>query len=369
MIDLLLPQLEPGATEATVEQIFVQPADTIAAGQPVAIVRTERFAWDIPATTAGTIAAISSPPGARVPIGAALVRLHEHPANVAEAPAQPLTAHPCAVRATPVARKIAAIHTLDLASISGSGRHGLITRADVQRVIQGREHAAAGPGQAADRFGATSAAPVQFPGDRSRDPLAPTALSAINVDFSAVTAFVERRRARGGQPGAAATIMACVAQSVIAALHEYRTLNSAWSAEGMIVRGRVRLGVVCGAPATLHVIDNAADLNAAGIARMLHENIRAGAHNGPPAPGATFTIVEGAAVWSAARLPADHAATLVLGTVVRQPTVVQAHDRETIAIRPGAVLTLVYDARIIDQPLADAFLVALKRRLERFNGL
>lgn len=369
MTELLLPPLEPGAVEAEIEHVFVQPDETIAAGQSLALVRTARFVWDVPATASGTIATIVAEPGTIVAVGSPLARLHEHSSDPAPIVESIQTACPDKMlRATPLARKIAAVHALDLATISGTGRGGVITRADLLPLITNTSPAQAttvphealhGNVRAAQHAAVLSRSLHAAPVDQTQ----PVALTAIAVDLSAVNAYVAQHTARLAKRGVVLSATNCIAYSVVALLHEFRWLNSAWRDDGVILRGRVRLGFVPNdLGAARRVIANAGDLNVQGLARALHENPAAAE---PP----TFTIVESGVVWSAAAPYTDHSATLIIGKSVQQPTVVSTHGVDTIVIRPTTILTLAYDARILDQPVADRFLSALKTRLERFHAL
>ena len=375
MTDIILPQLEQDSTQATIEHLWVQLGDDIRAGQTVALVRTDRFVWAVPATSAGVIAAINVEPGANAAIGVPLVTLHENAPETGlhEMSMAVASTNGAVVRATPLARRMAVLHELDLATISGSGRGGLITRADVLQMIAPQQttvmaeqdenfvqpeivqHEAAAIVQKTVQV--VPALPA-FAIDR----FAPVALSAIEVDCSAITKFVTREAARLARRCAALTPTICIARAVVATLHDFKRLNSVWTDDGIIVRGRVQLGIVQNEPGgALRVIAEAGDQNVLGLARALHKS------QGDVAP--TFAIVEGAAHWSETPLVAGCAATLAIGAIIERPTVVTENGGEIVAVRPLALLALAYDARVSDQREVDAFLGALKQRLERFNAL
>lgn len=383
MIDITLPQLEAGATEALVEHYFVQPGDVIEAGQPLAIARTERFVWDVPATRSGMISEIVVEPGARAPIGAALVRVAS--ATTADAPdtATRAAQKDRAARATPVARNIAAAHNLDLATMRGSGCGGLITRQDVLALLDIADRAApttpipiaqSAPSGSVTTTAANETLPALPPSIVFTPPtLLPSALTAIAIDCTAINRSIARMQERLARRGVAVSLAACVADAVLRLLPEHRLVNSAWSEDGIIVRGGVRLGIVHQQPdAHLHVLVRAEELNVHGLARRLHEYCNNGQQGNDRSAQAqpTLVIVEGGcSYWSEATLLHDHAATLYIGAAMQRPIVAQQHGKDTIVLRPMAMLTLAYDARILDQSTADAFLAVLKERLERFNAL
>src|SRR5688572_8449468 len=105
MTEILLPQLGDAAADATIERYYKQIGDSVEPGDPLVVVRTQRFEWDVPATAAGTIGEIVAQPGTTIPIGSALVRLNGAIEEAEEAAVEsPDDSR--AARATPVARKI-----------------------------------------------------------------------------------------------------------------------------------------------------------------------------------------------------------------------------------------------------------------------
>lgn len=391
---IMLPQLDGSTTQATIEHYFHAVGDAVTSGQPLAVVLTERFEWEIPATATGTIAAIVAAPGTTVDVGAPLVQLDAAAEpNTADAPPALSNGHSPGrpPRATPVARKIATVHDLDLATISGSGRGGLITRADVLTLAQDRSLVVVEPGV---RLGFTLDAPVaQTSQPVVAQPAAavkaqpqivphpqptpgnpkwslPQALATVEIDLSAVLAYVAAHAPRLVRRGIALTPTSCVAAAVVASLGEHRLLNSVWSEDGIILRGAVHLAVKqpssdAGA-ATQRIAAGAAELNVQGLARALSAAPPSADHTLTP----TFTLAEsGTAHWSQAVVPSGQSAMLTLGAIEQRPVVVERAGVDTITVRPLALLTLAYDARIVTLPQADTFLQSVKQRVEQFSAL
>ena len=129
------------------------------------------------------------------------------------------------------------------------------------------------------------------------------------------------------------------------------------------MRRRVHLAIVPAA-APIQSICDAQDLSLRGLARGLGG--AAVEHN---IKERTFTIVDlGDHVWGEpAALAGGRAAALGIGAVRARPLVIDDDGVERLAIRPAALLTLAYDARVLDQCYADAFLRDLKSRLEQFH--
>lgn len=366
--EIRLPPLGT-ATTATVERYYVEPGDTIQPGQPLALVVTDRFEWDIAATATGTINEIVAQPGKIVAVGAPLVRFADHVAEPAAVDRERI------VRITPLARNIATIHQLDLAVITGSGHGGRIMRGDVLALVD----PPAADTQAAFNScfsldlptTATIAAPAppeqatngtpRLAATISRTDL-PYALTAIDVDCNSIYNYVNDHRLRFARRGVGLEPWLCVVAAAVAGLGQHRLLNSAWSDDGIILRSRIHLRIVRG-QCSVHVA-NAAELSLIGLGREIAVNSAMEAGDQPP----TFTIVVAeSAIWSEAS--GSPSAVLSIGRIVQRPVVVEAGSVDLVRIRPVAWLTLAYDARIVQHEQADAFLRDVQRRVEHFHPL
>ena len=344
---LILPPLNDPATEFVVEQYYVTVNDAVVAGQPFALVRSERWAWDVPATADGTVNALVAEPGSTVALGAPLIELREdgpttrvphpegtrcqrpttndesidggeqetqnreqidqnqrlkRPSLVKEPQSESILAQ-LRVRATPVAQRMIMAHGLDLAALSGTGRGNVVTRADVLAVI--REQGAGNKEQKTingqqtvvvteQDEDAAQVAPDSQSSIRNLQFAQPSnlpyALTAIEVDLATAVATVAQHQARWARRGVTLSATACVAAASVAALGEHPLLHSAWHDDGIILRGRVQLAVehrTTGEHQRTY-IPHAADLNAAGIARRL---AHAAHHEEIEPKAATFVIM------------------------------------------------------------------------------
>ncbi len=399
---LVVPPLNDSATEFVVEQYYVAVDEPIVAGQPIALVRSERWAWDVPATTGGVIGALLIEPGDTVVEGAALIELRDERPTTNDQPrttnhdeqqqaieAQNHDVVPTAaaqrMRATPVARRMIAAHGLDLAALTGTGRGNVVTRTDVLAVLGTREQAPSGyqgnreqapsgyQGNGEQRTTieqpqtSTDLQPSNLPTFQPSN--IPYALTAIEVDLATALATVAQHQARWARRGVTISITACVVAAAAAVLGEHHLLNSAWHDDGIILRGRVQLAIEHRTTGEHQrtFMPHAADLNAVGIARWLAHGAR---HEEIERQPATFVIMEHAGPWWAHALPdGSCTAQLSVSAVVQQPHVVATAHGDQIMVRPTMVLTLAYDARVATQPDADALLCAIKKRLEHLHSL
>ena len=340
--DYTLPALPLGGGEATILRWLTRPGQEAAAGQPLLIVLTDRAEIMLPAPMSGVLARAADE-GSTHPAGAAVAAL----AGAAElaAPAQAPTAP--APRATPLARRIAAAHSIALETLAGSGPGGRIVRADVLAAAPVAPPPAAAPPSAAAPA-PLPAAPVAQLAARADTYV----LAAMHADLSAAAAMCARLGPAFARRGLTIDLATCVAQAVAAALTRFPLLNGWWDGERIIVPRRVQLA--CQLAGRAGTIPDAQDRNLQGIARALAQ----------PAPAAAPTFhffASNSAEWQ--QPPATGTAALVLGAARARPTVIAAS--QPIAARLGATLTLAYDARLIDQAYADAFLGAVVAQLAR----
>lgn len=337
--DYTLPALPLGGGEITILRWLKRPGEHVAAGEPLLIVLTNRAEIALPAPTAGVLARAAEE-GSTHPAGAAVAAFEAEASSAAPAEA-PVQKTPLA---TPLARRIAAAHNVALETLAGSGPGGRITRADVLAATPAPEAAAPATPVPASPL----AAPMAYLAARDDTYV----LTAMHADLSAAAALCARLGPAFARRGLAIDLAACVVQAIAAALTYFPLLNGWWDGERIIVPRRVQLAYqLAGRAGT---IPDAQDRNLQGIARAMAQ----------PAPAATPTFhffASNSAEWH--QPPATGTAALVLGAARVRPTVLA--ENQPIAARLSATLTLAYDARIVDQAYADAFLGAVMAQLAR----
>jgi len=146
MTEIRLPSLGADMDAATIVRWSVAPGDRVAKGESIGEIETDKGVFDLDSREAGVVAELLVPEGAKVAVGTPIVRLASTAATEADAPGPPAAGR---VRASPLARRIAAEHAIDLAAVTGTGLHGAITRADVERAVlpAGGALAVGGPAQ------------------------------------------------------------------------------------------------------------------------------------------------------------------------------------------------------------------------------
>jgi pyruvate dehydrogenase E2 component (dihydrolipoamide acetyltransferase) len=131
MSEFRMPSLGADMEYGTLVQWRVKPGDAVKRGDIVALVETQKGLFEVEATEDGTVEALLVEPGTRAPVGAVLAALRG--AGEAGRAAGPLEAR--RVRASPVARRLAAEKGIDIALVQGSGPGGAITQADVEQWV------------------------------------------------------------------------------------------------------------------------------------------------------------------------------------------------------------------------------------------
>jgi pyruvate dehydrogenase E2 component (dihydrolipoamide acetyltransferase) len=479
-IEVPMPQMGESIAEGTVSKWLKQIGEAVERDEPILEISTDKVDAEIPAPAAGTLVEISVAEGETVEVGtvvayidseggapvasasadagtAVSAEVPEAPsfaepdpdeaesvvesAPVAESPAEapvaaPRSSHDPAPpfipprppaegdedeerlrrRSTPVVRKIAEEHGIDIGVVPGSGHAGRVTKQDILNFIDGTSAtpaqvappsappAAATPARPAAASGAPSdlwsafykevhhpeyavrAADSVEPMDKIRrltaehmvlaKRVAPHVHSFIEIDFSAVDRIRAESKARWAAQGARVSYTAFVAWAVSRVLRDFPTVNAAISGDNVIFRGNVNLGMAVDLNPGLivPVIHDADHLGLVGIGNKIID-LATRARNRKLLPseiqGATFSITNPGVLGTLVGMPIIPKGTsAILGTGAIEKRVVVVTDAETgtdsTAIRKRAIFSLAYDHRIVDGADAARFLARLKDTLESF---
>ena len=187
--DITMPKLGETVTEGTVGNWLKAVGETVAFDDPLFEVSTDKVDSEIPSPYDGVLVEILVPAGETVPVGTPLARIGEPGAAAPAAASAPAPSAPAAPAATPapaagngsggaplspLVRRLAAEHNLDLSTVPGTGVGGRIRREDVEKAIAGGGAAAAAPAAAAP----AAAVPAPAPATTQPRPAAPAAAAA-----------------------------------------------------------------------------------------------------------------------------------------------------------------------------------------------
>ena len=292
---------------------------------------------------------------------------------------------------TPLVRKLAAEHGVELSSVAGTGVGGRIRKQDV---IAAAEAAKAAPAPAAAAAPAAApkaaAAPSALRGQtvkmtRMRKVIGDNMMKALH-EQAQLTSVVEvdvtkimslRAKAKDGflaREGVKLSPMPFFVKAAAQALKVHAVVNARINeAEGTITYfDSENIGIAVDSEKGLMtpVIKGAGDLNIAGISKKTAElaaKVRDSKITPDELSGATFTISNTGsrgALFDTVIVPPNQAAILGIGATVKRPVVIEADGGTAIGIRDMTYLSLSYDHRLVDGADAARYLVAVKEILE-----
>jgi 2-oxoglutarate dehydrogenase E2 component (dihydrolipoamide succinyltransferase) len=295
---------------------------------------------------------------------------------------------------TPLVRKLAAQHGVDLASITGSGVGGRIRKQDVLEAAAAAKQAPAAPAEAAPAA-AASAAPSSAPSplrgkteklSRLRKIIATRMVESlqtsaqltqvVEVDVTNIARLREAQKADFlAREGVKLTYLPFFAKAAIDALKQHPALNATIDMEAGEVtyfdREHLAIAVDTEKGLLTPVIKDAGDLSIAGLAKKIGD-IAARTRSNKIGPdelsGGTFTITNlgsFGALFDTPIINKPQVAILGPGAVVKRPVVIDDPNLgETIAVRYMVYLALTYDHQLVDGADAGRFLREVKQRLE-----
>ena len=300
-------------------------------------------------------------------------------------------------RSSPLVRRIAAEHGIEISALRGTGIAGRVTKRDLLGAIESGDVPVAAPVGLPGIVATPTAAPAAHPsavawaGDvvepmsKLRRLTSEHMAQAVRVAAHVTTFFeidltrVSRVRAAmrssfEAQTGQKLTYLPFIIQAVVMTLKRHPSVNAAVNGTDIILRKRYNVGIaVALEPSGLivPVIKHAEDLSLSGIAKAANDLAsRARARKLGPADAqdATFTLTNPGVFGSLMGtpiIPVGTTSILGLGAIEKRPKVIEGPDgEETIAIRTCAYFFLSFDHRVVDGADADRFMADLKRTLE-----
>ena len=465
-----LPELGESVTEGTVTRWLKQVGDSVEVDEPLLEISTDKVDTEVPSPVAGTVLSIEVNEDETVEVGGTLATIGDknaQPAQQAPAPKQPEQAEPqqeapkqeapaqqsqpaqpkqpepqqaqpkqpepqaqAAPAAsapatpapaaaadsdgagtpyvTPLVRKLAAEHDIDLASLNGSGVGGRIRKQDVLAAVDAKQkqQPAAEPQQQAPAPAAQAPAPAassapvsdsekaalrgtvqkanrirQITAIKTRESLQVSAqLTQVHeVDVTKIARLRQRAKAAFKErEGVNLTFLPFFAKATVEALKQHPNVNASYNEESKEItyHGAVHLGIAVDTERGLLsvVIHDAGELSLAGLAHRiadLAQRARTNKIKPDELTGGTFTVTNigsNGALFDTPIIVQPQSGMLGTGAVVKRPMVVaDTEGNDTIAVRSMSYLPLTYDHRLIDGADAGRFVTTIKQRLEEGN--
>jgi pyruvate dehydrogenase E2 component (dihydrolipoamide acetyltransferase) len=442
-VDIIMPQMGESIAEGTLSKWLKKVGDEVKRDEPIFEISTDKVDAEIPSPAAGVLAEIIVKEGETVAVQTVVARLETEkgaalgkseapspsesttPQPVASAakaasspaPQREITPAPAPTRqqppapaiaaahtgngnsfedrvrtkSSPLVRKIAAEHGVNIASLQGSGIAGRVTKRDILGFIDsGATTPTLVPGQRVSSHDLPLPQPwagdVVEPMSKMRALISEHMVASrhtsahvtsfIEIDFTRVAKIRAKNRVEfEAATGQKLTYMPFIIKAVTQGLKAFPVMNSSVAGTNVIYRKQINIGVAVALEWGLivPVIKRADDLSLSGITRALNDlaaRARAKKLSPEEVQEGTFTITNPGVFGSLMGTPIinqPQVAILGVGAIEKRPKILPGVDGEdTIAIRTCAYFSISFDHRVIDGAIADQFLAFVKKTIESF---
>jgi 2-oxoglutarate dehydrogenase E2 component (dihydrolipoamide succinyltransferase) len=428
--NVVMPQMGESIAEGTIVRWIKKVGDDVDRDEPLFEISTDKVDAEIPSPVAGRLAEIRVKEGETVAVnsvvavigGAGEEAAAAAPSAPAVAPKSPAAVVPPAAtpaaapaakadtddeaetegeagedphrqKSSPLVRRIAREHNVDITKIHGTGINGRVTKQDILAFIESGGAEATGAVPAGQQEAKASPAPAPGPVYKTGESVqvvpmsvmrrkiadhmvlsahtSPHVYSVYEVNFGRVTTLRDRKKTEFEAAGAKLTITAFIAKVIVDALRQFPIVNASIDGHNIVYKKDINLGIAVALDNGLivPVIRSADERNLLGLSRAIGDlaaRARSKKLNPEEVQGGTFTITNPGVFGALYGLPLinqPQVAILGVGVIEKRAVVID----DAIAIRPMCHLTLGYDHRLIDGADAGRFLAFVKERLEGFD--
>ena len=379
-VTVTMPEVAETIVEGTIAKWLKQPGDPVERYESIAEIVTDKVTLELPSPATGIMGDLLVAEGDTVTIDTPIAIIHSDASSEAPAAVSPtepptpetpaLSANGRAGRHSPLVRRLAEEHGIDLAAVRGTGAGGRITKADILQAAE-----------------AQASTPPTVPTDGRVDPVRraiaqrmtqsahdiPHVWTMMEVDVSGLVAIVKAQKEAFRQSeGVNLTYLPFVLQAVARALRSSPEVNSSWQNDHIVLHQDINLGIAVARDKGLivPVLRNADTLSLPDLAREVNalvEKARDDKLTPADVQGGTFTVNNTGALGSMLSMPLinpPQAAIMTTEAIVKRPVVV-ADD--AIAVRSMMNLCLSFDHRPLDGHQAVTFLAKVKGLLEEIE--
>jgi 2-oxoglutarate dehydrogenase E2 component (dihydrolipoamide succinyltransferase) len=440
---VVMPQMGESIAEGTIVRWIKKVGDTVDRDEPLFEISTDKVDAEIPSPAAGVLTDIAVQEGETVPVNSVVATIGDKTADTAApqkaktppapspqadgAPAKSARpARPELVeraepvepdepvdpvepvsdrqalrqRSSPLVRRIAKDHGVDVAQIAGTGLGGRVTKNDILAFIEHPPSQPVSPKRPqaaqADTPPAPShsrpLAPAQLrpsaPGNVDVEPMSimrkkiaehmvlskrtsAHVYSVFEVSYQRVDQIRKAKKEEYERAGVKLTYTSFIAKAVVDCLRHHRTINASIDGDNILYKGDVNLGIAVALDNGLivPVVKQAGEKNLLGLSRAIQDvadRARAKKLNPEEVHDGTFTITNPGGFGAQFGLPIinqPQVAILGVGTIEKRAVVID----DMIGIRLMGYLTLGYDHRLVDGAVADQFMADVKKGIEEFD--
>ena len=433
--DVVMPQMGESVAEGTIVRWIKKVGDTVDRDEPLFEISTDKVDAEIPSPAAGVVVEIRANEGETVAVNSVVAVIGAAGSAAAAAPAvaQPASAQAAAhapaaaskpapepvrtpepaspapaasapapaapvqearvsdegerQRSSPLVRRIAKEHNVDISNIRGTGTSGRVTKDDILGFLgKGKPSAESMPAQAPKPL-SVPAVQRGVPGRTEKMSVMRKRIaehmvasrrtsahvhSVFEVNYSRVAAIRQAKKAEYERAGGKLTFMSFILKAASDALRAVPVVNASVDGENIIYHEDVNIGVAVALDWGLivPVVKKADEKNLLGLSRSISDlATRARAKQLKPeeVSGGTFTVTNPGVFGALFGMPIinqPQVGILGVGQIEKRPIVID----DAIAIRPMGYLSLGYDHRIIDGAVADEFMSHLKHTLENWDS-
>ena len=422
MTNVVMPQMGESIAEGTIVRWIKKVGDTIDRDEPLFEISTDKVDAEIPSPAAGVLTEIKVKEGETVAVNSVVATIGTageiKAVATAESVPESAVGQPEAKSATaqtpkivepddgdgsapndpedlrrqkssPLVRRIAQEHHVDLSQVHGTGLSGRVTKQDILGFIQLGKPSATRPASPAPAASPSPMAPAFKPGENVRvEPMSvmrkkiaehmvlsahtsPHVYSVYEVNFGRVAMLRDKKKADYEAGGARLTYTAFIAKVATDALRQFPIVNASLDGDNIIYKKDINLGIAVALDNGLivPVIRNADEKNLLGLSRAINDlanRARTKKLNPEDVQAGTFTITNPGifgALYGMPLINQPQVAILGVGSIDKRAVVVD----DAIAIRPVCHITLGHDHRLVDGADAGRFLAFVKERLENFD--
>jgi 2-oxoglutarate dehydrogenase E2 component (dihydrolipoamide succinyltransferase) len=403
---IVMPQMGESIAEGTIVRWIKKVGEPVDRDEPLFEISTDKVDAEIPSPAAGVLAEITVQEGETVPVNSVVGTIvpegaipaqasAEIPADTARSGAAAAAAPGVAAgrdtghavtpgdgggrRSSPLVRRMAGEHGVDVGQIPGSGAGGRVTKRDILQYLAAQgSRAPSSPSPSAPRVPSNvEIRPLSVMRRKIAEHMVLSRRtsahvhSVFHVSFATVARIRQQKTQEYERHGAKLTYLAFIARAITGALRRHPLINASLDGTNVVYKKDINLGIAVALEGGLivPVVKNADGKSMLELSRAiadLAERARSKQLKPEEVQDGTFTITnpgQHGAQFGMPIINQPQVAILGVGAIEKRPVVID----DAIAIRLMAYLTLGYDHRLIDGATADRFMADVRDRIEQFD--